>query len=458
MTTTGGGGGQARWRVIEPVADHALRPADDPPSIVRRTIGVGATKGGSVVAGYCEIFVLAGGSAAMQGEEAFRWTESGGTVGLGFLPGVDTSEPRRIASRTTLMSEDGSVVIGQSTAGPDGRHVFRWTATSGMVALGPPSDEGVLEITATSRDGAILVGGVQNPFEGEAVRWTEAQGMVRLGRLPGHTQSVAMVVSEDGTVAFGKSISDTASEVVRWTASGMTTLGRLPGADSCTIDVNSGTPDGKSVVGTCAPAVDGAGSFLWSEATGMISLGAIPGHLGNSAWRVSRNGAAVIGFSANADNHSDSYAWTKSSGMVSLIPPGHTSSMAFDLSDDGTTVVGSSTDAAGKTKAFRWTAAAGFVDLPPLAGHDAADARKVSADGSVIAGWSTISASKAAEAVYWDRQGDAHSIAAELVATGVDLQGFNLTGAAVVSTDGTKVFRGLASGPPGIREWVAWLP
>jgi uncharacterized membrane protein len=455
----GGGGGtgsSAKLRILDPVPDHALRPSDDPTSIVRRTFSVALTRDASVVVGRSEIFVLADGSAGSQGEEVFRWTEATGTVGLGFLSG-GPSEPREAISRPTLVSADGSIVIGESV-GAGGLSLFRWTAASGMTALGALNGTDTVALEAMSRDGSVAVGSVHHDLDIEAARWTPSQGFVPMGKLPGDTASEAKFVSEDGSIAFGSSSSDAAQHAVRFTASGIASLGQLPGRESCGIGSAGVAPDGSVVVGACRSMAGPNESFLWSESLGMISLGAIAGHGTNGAMNVSSNGATVAGISVDANDHSIAFGWTKSTGMVPLLLPGHVSSFPYGISADGSTIVLTSTDTLNRTTAVRWTAASGLVELVPLAGDDVAAMRSVSADGSIVAGWSANDPAKPAHAVYWDAQNRLHSIASELSAAGVDLQGYELSAASILSNDGAKIFHGVALGPAGLREWIAWLP
>jgi probable HAF family extracellular repeat protein len=58
-------------------------------------------------------------------EEAFRWTQEKGMVGLGVLPGG------RRNSIANGVSADGSVVVGASH-GETGREAFVWDSTHGM--------------------------------------------------------------------------------------------------------------------------------------------------------------------------------------------------------------------------------------------------------------------------------------------------------------------------------------
>jgi probable HAF family extracellular repeat protein len=57
--------------------------------------------------------------------EAFRWTASGGMVGLGLLPGTTSSA-------ASAVSDDGSVVFGTTSTGATAGSPFVWDASHGM--------------------------------------------------------------------------------------------------------------------------------------------------------------------------------------------------------------------------------------------------------------------------------------------------------------------------------------
>jgi probable HAF family extracellular repeat protein len=135
--------------------------------------------------------------------EAFRWTASGGMVGLGDLPGGV------VQSGATAVSADGSIVVGYAE-GVAGTEAFRWTQAGGMVGLGGLSGAAYgSRAEAISADGTVVVG-----YSGaEAVIWTEAQGMRRLfdvlvelgiDGLDGWLLQTANGISADGTKIVGQ--------------------------------------------------------------------------------------------------------------------------------------------------------------------------------------------------------------------------------------------------------------
>jgi probable HAF family extracellular repeat protein len=150
-------------------------------------------------------------------------------VGLGFLPGGLNSQAHGV-------SADGSVVVGTASVGSGGE-AFRWTPSGGMVGLGFLSaGSNTSTAFAVSGNGAVVVGmsgvvdvNVQFQSYTEAFRWTQAGGMVGLGFLPGgapsstlSSVSAAFAVNADGSVVVGNSNSGSSSigRAFRWTQNG----------------------------------------------------------------------------------------------------------------------------------------------------------------------------------------------------------------------------------------------
>lgn len=210
-----------------------------------------------------------------------------------------------------------------------------------------------------------------------------------LGFLPGgslYGQSQAWGISADGSVVVGDSVSANGRrEAFRWTqGTGMVGLGYLPGllGESYAWAVSG---DGSVVVGSSRDTlIDEFEAFRWTEATGMVGLGDFPGGgLRSSASGVSGDGSVVVGV-GNRVNGDEAFRWTEGTGMVGLgYLFGDNYSSASGVSGDGSVVVGFSNNYAfdGIPKAFRWTQGTGMVGL-----GDFSDASGVSADGSVVVG------------------------------------------------------------------------
>lgn len=117
-------------------------------------------------------------SGAAEFAEAFRWTQAGGMVGLGDLPGGD------FYSRAVAVSADGSVIVGESEVEREGfsrRHEpFIWTPDAGMLNLrdvfldaGLDADfvDSIYEVVDVSGDGQTFVGNGLGPSGGFSEAW-----------------------------------------------------------------------------------------------------------------------------------------------------------------------------------------------------------------------------------------------------------------------------------------------
>ena len=122
------------------------------------------------------------------------------------LPGGD------FRSNAWGVSGDGSVVVGDSVSDLNPsfglEEAFRWTEADGMIGLGTLTGEGSSKAHAISANGLVIVGIGRD--SNEPFRWTEGSGMVGLGHLfPGSVRGVATAVSANGTVIVGfEDISD----------------------------------------------------------------------------------------------------------------------------------------------------------------------------------------------------------------------------------------------------------
>lgn len=124
--------------------------------------------------------------------EAFRWTSSGGMVGLGDLPGGSFN------SLAFGVSADGSVVVGRSLTA-SGFEAFIWDETNGMQRLADVLTDAGLDLTGwtleqatgVSADGKTLVGVGTNP-SGDDEAWVASLQVPALTPIDG-----AVIVQPD---------------------------------------------------------------------------------------------------------------------------------------------------------------------------------------------------------------------------------------------------------------------
>jgi probable HAF family extracellular repeat protein len=178
----------------------------------------------------------------------------------------------------------------------------------------------------------------------------------------------------------------------------LTWLDPLPGDDS-------GLPyavsaDGSTIVGQSSRGAYHSDyrpeAFRWTPSGGMAGLGFLPGHAWSEAHGVSADGSVVVGYSQAAIGEhmhagGEAFRWTEDTGPVGL---GHLQgddlSWAYGVSADGSVVVGYSGNMGWNDTAFLWTRQGKMTALPLPAGGAWSRAMAVSATGSVVAGeWGT---------------------------------------------------------------------
>ena len=93
------------------------------------------------------------------------------------IPGL----PERPFVELTDISDDGKVIVGDSSTG-DERRAFRWTESGGMQSLGNLGFASYA--SAVSGEASVVAGEFMfETFDYRAFRWTERGGMQDLGTL-----------------------------------------------------------------------------------------------------------------------------------------------------------------------------------------------------------------------------------------------------------------------------------
>jgi probable HAF family extracellular repeat protein len=321
----------------------------------------GGVSGGTAVAVSADGSVVVGASSSANGDEAVRWTRSGGLVGLGDLPGgVFRSEADGV-------SADGNVIVGAGNVGIDAalRQAYRWTPATGMVGLGylPGGGTGATSFANEVNPAGTVVVGLSSSATGpQAFRWTADAGMVGLGRLPGHQRSTALGVSGDGNVVVGSSLSTSTGETrgFRWTpGGGMVALAPL--ADDAHSAAARVSADGSVIVGASQTTGADRQAVRWvGGGTVAVSLGPVaaapgaPPRLVSDAVAVSDDGSVIVGI---AD--SSAFVWdavhgardlkTLLASQYGLDLSGWRLAVPWDVSADGSTIVGVGADRSGNT-------------------------------------------------------------------------------------------------------------
>lgn len=313
-----------------------------------------------------------------------------------------------IGSWANGVTADGSMVVGRSSSAAFAWEAFVWE-NGVMTGLGAPAGMTSLP-SGISADGSVIVGNATTASSLQVpLRWTN--GVIEVLPLPeGGIEGSTIAVTPDALFITGfYKTSSILQQAIRWGPDGITLLGSLPGGStSIAADIST---DGSIIVGYGTSSELMIEAFRWENGT-MTGLGTLPGFGGN-------------------------YTSTSS---------------AYGISDDGSTIVGVCVNI-GVVQAFVWQSGV-MKGLPNLTDTvPFSIARAVSADGSIIVGLSGIEGGSGAEAVIWDRTSNygVISLADYLTSHGVDLDGFQLDGAAGVSGDGLKIV-GSGTNKHGIQE------
>lgn len=310
------------------------------------------------------------------------------------------------------------------------------------------------DIRGMSMDGLVVVGSATPVFEHGAIRRTSESDLTYLGDLPGgNVESDAYAASGDGSTVVGWSSSNNGTEAFLWTQdAGMQGLGSL--GDSAYSVANAVSRDGSVVVGESGGT---GGAFRWDATNGMQDLGTIQGYARTWATGVSGDGSIVVG-GAGGSMQWEAFRWDPLNGMQGLgdLAGGGIDSVARAISADGSTIVGSGSSSGASLEAWRWTADGGMQSLGFLEGGRARSlAFAVSADGSAIVG--SADNFERAAAFLWTKSNGMQDLTVLLGTLGIELSGWQLTGATAVSADGLTIAgRGIHRGRP--EGWIAVIP
>jgi uncharacterized membrane protein len=198
----------------------------------------------------------------------------------------------------------------------------------------------------------------------------------------GENGSYANAVSADGMTVVGQAFIDDHTEAVIWTeATGIKSLGGVDGkfhtkATGVSADGSVIVGAGYSYTGTDVSL------FRWTTQEGFTELsGCGCDHIAAGV-AISGDGQTVIS-SKLVSGQNLAFRWRAETGPVDLgdFPGGNTESHAFDSTPDGKTIVGYGFNA-DDARGFKWTEETGLVELGKLM----YSAYAVSSDGAAIAG------------------------------------------------------------------------
>lgn len=446
-----------RFRIIEPLAPpsevyygdvgerghHTVLPTDE--KIAGTSISF-VSDDLSVVVGATTYSILqrATGNYWPARSKTFRWTEAQGTTAVGQADlSVDDSP--------LGMTSDASIVISSSTNAQGGNGFYRFAPT------GSTWVDAVSNITDSrvGHDGSIISYATMSDTN-YAVRWTP-EGAWR--PLLGNSSNDAIATSSkgDAILLVADRVLTTPHSFLWSQSTGAVGVGVLPGYSGCS--AHGMNADGSVVIGNCLQSPPQSSAlFRWTQATGIVEL-PVP-RVGyqflspdTRPWLVSTNGVVCVGNGyAGAPGTEVVFRHDLQSGFVVLFGPQATEALEIvGMSDDGETVFANSAergDLPPDFRALRWTKAASAIQLPDPDGYPSSRLNFVAHDGSVAGGASSLDPDTFddSEAVIWDDKGP-RIVAAELAAAGVNLGGLHLRRVSRVESASTLVIMGDGSYP-----------
>jgi len=289
------------------------------------------------------------------GRRAFAWTEATGVMDLGTLGGT---------TALALSTRNGRAVGSSALSGDLTENAMAWSLSTGMLDLGSLGGPSTL---AQATAGNVVVGvGVIDGW-GHAFRWTPSTGLVALAELPGSIVSVASDV--DGNLIAGYAQSNASwhgNRPLVWRTDGtlIDPIGaplESCGNQVCGSGVATAVRDGL-VVGSSSNAAELTHAFAWSEAGGLVDLGVVAGATESAAWDTD-DGSVVGQLSGPLSTSSTrAFIWTAASGMKTITPDTVT---AVATSITNGRVVGWYVSPNIGVKPFLWTSRRGVVDVNP---------------------------------------------------------------------------------------------
>lgn len=286
------------------------------------------------------------------GRRAFAWTEATGMMDLGTLGGTTAQ---------ALSIRNGRAVGSSSLSGDLTENAMAWSLTTGMLDLG---SYGGPFTSATATAGNVVVGAGMIDGWFHAFRWTPSTGLVALAELPGSTVSSASDV--DGNLIAGQAYSDASWQGFRpliWRTDG-TLIDPIGaplepcGSQVCGTGVSTAVRDGL-VVGYSADAAEVQHAFAWSEAGGIVDLGVVAGS--TDSFALDTDDGSVVG-QLSGPSSTRAFIWTAATGMRAITPDTVT---AVATSITNGRVVGWYVSPNVGVKPFLWTPRRGVVDVNP---------------------------------------------------------------------------------------------
>ena len=318
-------------------------------------------------------------------------------MGLGDIPGGAFN------SGAFGVSADGATVVGYGTddtfqPGTNWPRAFRWQngTMTNLLPNGGCSQARSVSADGTSVAGYNIASASCGSVDHEATLWN---GTTNINA----PETELYAISGDGTLMAGWRDVFTASHLVTATTFKLTapntfqaqSLGLISGTSGGSMAFGMSL-DGSSVVGSSTYSGGGSNrqAFRWRQAGGMVGLDPTHQFTSSQANAANFNGDLVIGQAVNATG-TQAFLWTQGTGISTLgdLAGGAVNSQAYAIDGFSYSIVGSATTGAGAT-AFIWDPNNGMRNLQTvlsgfgadLTGWQLTSARGISSDGMVIVG------------------------------------------------------------------------
>lgn len=312
-----------------------------------------------------------------------------------------------------------------------------------------------------SDNGHFVVGWLQNDSGTRGFRWSASGGMELLALGSGVTATRAFGVNDSGVVAGESVQSPTQRVATLWGAAGApAALGTLasgsdPNASSVAFGVNNaGTAAGWS------DSAAGTRAFVWAPATGMESLGALPGGTQTRAYSINAGGD-IVGWGTSPAGDRGFVATPGLTSVGALSADATSRTRAYGNSNANGWLTGDAHDPVSGDTAFLWSPASPLVALGRLPGASGSFGADVNSDG-VAVGWNEGGAGGERAFLWTQQDGMVDFNTAVVGASGWQVQrarSINDLGQVVanaMNADG-QIHAVLLSPVPEPATWALWL-
>jgi len=279
---------------------------------------------------------------------------------------------------TWAITSLGAIASAGTATGPN------FPPNAGVLGPGINCDNCASVALGVSGDGTTVSGVVLTVDGNDYVPayWTSGGGWTLLA-LPGGVtdgETPAAGISNNGSFIGGITVGATDAASL-WSGASYATQTDVPPMTGGTFTEGLGVSDSGQIVGYGDVGPANQLAFLWAGGTptNIDTLGFLQGSI---AFGISDDGTTVVGTAYNGFNPR-AWFWTSGGGMTNMgsDPSDSSGTNATAVSADGSVIVGYS-----DFNAWRWTSGGGIVDLSSLSGPSFAYALGVSADGSVVVG------------------------------------------------------------------------